>query len=264
LTKQANLIFFSNEKLIKKNNSSAFQFDFKEASFFYIEHLDIPFVSKMSDEVRRAHKTLISFIETRFKTKVKKLNGNDYLSQAFEMWFTMMTEGQSDQVCQLINVREYHPDKKSTSTFGKTPFREALKALIRRTEHTLPTIGLALLEKLPISSSPSEIEKYLNLIEKTRKSFDELLGSNGILIYPSFPSEAPFHNQALFTNPLDWIVYFGILNSIGLPSTQVPLGLTSKSQMPIGVQLVANRYCDRLTLRLAELLEREYSGWIQA
>jgi len=218
----------------------------------------------MSEDVKRSHVKFVNFVETRFETKVTKLDGNDYLSEAFEMWFTMMTEGQSDQVCQLINVRDYDPEKKNGSTFGKTPVKEALKALVRRTEHTLPTIGLALLEKLPISSSPNEIVKYLNLIEKTRAKFDELLGKNGILIYPSFPSEAPFHNQALFTNPLDWIVYFGILNSIGLPSTQIPLGLTRKSQMPVGVQLVANRYCDMLTLRLAELLEREYAGWVQA
>ena len=217
----------------------------------------------MSNEVRIAHKGFLSFIEKRFNKSVKKLNGNDYLDKAFEMWFTMMTEAQTDQVCQLINVKTYDPNKKSSTSFGKTPFKEILKSIIGTSEHTLPTLALAMLEKLPVSASSSDIEKYLTLIEKTRDDFDSLLGINGVLIFPSFPTVAPYHNQALFTNPLDWIVYFGIINSIGLPSTQIPLGLSNNERLPIGIQLISNRFCDRLTIKLANMLESEYVGWIE-
>ena len=172
------------------------------------------------------------------------------------MWFTMITNGDSNQVCQLISVSNYEvsPNKK-VAINAKNPLVEILKSVFGKSEHTLPTLALALLEKLPVNSNAEEISYFLQLVDTTRNKLSKLLGKKGVLIFPSFPSTAPYHNQALFTNPLDWIVYFGIMNSLGLPSTNIPLGLSDVDALPIGVQLIANRFCDKLTISLAKYLE---------
>lgn len=146
----------------------------------------------------------------------------------------------------------------------KNPIIELIKSTFGMSEHTLPTLGLGLLEKLPINDNGETREDFEAELNHLRSEFEKLLGTDGVLIFPSFPSIAPYHNQALLTNPLDWAVYFGYINSIGLPSTQIPLGLSKRGdRMPVGVQLIAGRYCDRLTIRLAQLFERDLGGWVE-
>lgn len=250
-------------KLVNYDN-----FDLNETEFYFIDHLDAPFVSKMSKDVQAKHYQFVKYIESKFRTRVVRLNGNDFFDKAFEMWFTMITNGDSNQVCQLISVSNYeiNPNKKTTTGVSlKNPLVEMVKSIFGKSEHTLPTLALALLEKLPVNSNAEEISEFMQLLETTRAKLSKLLGTKGVLIFPSFPSTAPYHNQALFTNPLDWIVYFGIMNSLGLPSTNIPLGLSNVDGLPIGVQLVANRYCDKLTISLAKYLEdqNEMVRWIQ-
>ncbi|QQP38268.1 Uncharacterized protein FKW44_018796, partial [Caligus rogercresseyi] len=50
--------------------------------------------------------------------------------------------------------------------------------------------------------------------------------------------------------------YTAIFNVLGLPVTQIPLGISSKTRTPLGLQLVAGQNQDRLTLALATEIER--------
>lgn len=65
-------------------------------------------------------------------------------------------------------------------------------------------------------------------------SIQELLGDNGVLLAPSCPSAAPYHNQTL-TKPF-LLIYTAIFNILGVPATQVPLGLGSWG-VPLGIQV---------------------------
>lgn len=62
----------------------------------------------------------------------------------------------------------------------------------------------------------------------------ELLGDDGVLLVPSHPTVAPYHNQPL-TKPLN-AAYTAIFNVLGLPVTQVPLGL-DPCGVPLGIQV---------------------------
>jgi Asp-tRNA(Asn)/Glu-tRNA(Gln) amidotransferase A subunit family amidase len=81
------------------------------------------------------------------------------------------------------------------------------------------------------------------------------------MIFPSFPIVAPYHNEPLLSYTFDFI-YFGIINSLGFPSTQCPMGLSSDG-LPTGIQIVANHGCDHLTIKLAEYFEQNLIGWIE-
>ena len=56
-------------------------------------------------------------------------------------------------------------------------------------------------------------------------------------------------------------LYTGIFNVLGLPVTQVPLGLGKKG-LPLGIQVVAAHNNDRLAIAVAELLGKQFGGWV--
>ena len=59
----------------------------------------------------------------------------------------------------------------------------------------------------------------------------------------------------------DQLAWPGIATLPGLPATAVPLGL-SKDGLPVGVQIVGPWLEDRTPLKLAELIEREFDGFV--
>lgn len=60
------------------------------------------------------------------------------------------------------------------------------------------------------------------------------------------------------TDQLFWAGYSG---GFYLPSTVAPIGLTSQG-LPAGIQIVTRQFGDLTSLRFAELLEREYHGFV--
>jgi len=58
----------------------------------------------------------------------------------------------------------------------------------------------------------------------------------------------------------DQLVWPGIATLPGLPSTAIPLGLSTEG-LPLGVQIVGPFLEDRTPLKLAELIEREFGGF---
>jgi len=62
----------------------------------------------------------------------------------------------------------------------------------------------------------------------------------------------------VYTDQLAWP---GIATLPGLPATAIPLGLTEQG-LPVGVQIVGPWLEDRTPLKLAELIEREFGGFV--
>jgi len=60
------------------------------------------------------------------------------------------------------------------------------------------------------------------------------------------------------TTQMFWAGYSGMAN---LPSTVAPAGLTGAG-LPVGVQIVGPQYPDLTCIRLAQLLEREFQGFV--
>lgn len=52
----------------------------------------------------------------------------------------------------------------------------------------------------------------------------------------------------------------GVINILGLPVTQCPLGLGEEG-LPLGVQVAAGKLQDHLTLEVALYLEKTFGGW---
>jgi fatty acid amide hydrolase 2 len=234
-----------------KKEKIYFKIDLKEINFYFMSNFNIPFVSNISEDIASCQNRIIKFIENYTRKNVK-LFESQYIQHAFYMWLSMASKNSGkSQIAKLMADEKYE----------KNVYFELLKTIFRKSDHTAPVIALSIIEKLPFSET--EIDEYLVLLQKLRNEFNSLLKSNGFLIFPSFPCVAPYHNQALFTNTIDHVIYFGIFNALGFPSTQIPIGLNKSDRLPIGIQLISNRYCDYLTIKLANLIEKELGGWIQ-
>jgi amidase len=94
-----------------------------------------------------------------------------------------------------------------------------------------------------------------------------------LLLCPTAASAAPPHDHAgerwertirvngrdvPTTDQLFWAGYPGM---VYLPSTIAPCGFTP-SGLPVGVQIVAPQYGDRIAIHFARLLEREYQAFV--
>lgn len=88
--------------------------------------------------------------------------------------------------------------------------------------------------------------------------FQDKLGTNSVLLYPSAPWPASYHNTA-YLRPWNFN-FWSIWNALKFPATQVPMGL--KNGLPLGIQVVAAPYQDRLCLAVAKELEMAFGGYV--
>ncbi len=98
------------------------------------------------------------------------------------------------------------------------------------------------------------------------KSFDAVICP--VMPTPAYPHDHSADQEArrinidgkdhVYTDQLAWP---GIATLPGLPATAIPIGLSPEG-LPIGVQIVGPWLEDRTPLKLAELIEREFGGFV--
>jgi amidase len=108
---------------------------------------------------------------------------------------------------------------------------------------------------------------------RLRAQWRELFESFDAVICPVMPTPAYPHDHSddqearrikidgkdyVYTDQLAWP---GIATLPGLPATAIPIGLSPEG-LPIGVQIVGPWLEDRTPLKLAELIEREFGGFV--
>ncbi len=133
-------------------------------------------------------------------------------------------------------------------------WKEFPRWLTRKTPHTLPALILALLEKAPVST-----EKFLQLGKELSSALTQLIGPDGVMLYPTYSSPAPRHYLPML-KPFH-AAYTVIMNVMGFPVTQVPLGLNGQG-LPLGVQVVGLPGNDHVTIAVAMALEKALGGWV--
>ena len=105
------------------------------------------------------------------------------------------------------------------------------------------------------------LSEFLRQDARIRAELEAALGPNGVLLHPPYTRAAPRHRLALLT-PFDFVCS-GLFSVIEFPVTQVPLGFGAHG-LPLGVQVIARRKLDHVTLAAAAALEDEWGGWVRA
>ncbi|XP_007990077.1 fatty-acid amide hydrolase 2 isoform X2 [Chlorocebus sabaeus] len=225
----------------------------KDLKFYWMEHDGGSFLmSKVDQDLILAQKKVVVHLETILGASVQhvKLKKMKY---SFQLWITMMSAKGHDgkEPVKFVDLLGDH---------GKhvNPLWELIKWCLGLSVYTIPSIGLALLEE-KLKYNNEKYQKFKAVEESLHKELVEMLGDDGVFLYPSHPTVAPKHHVPL-TRPFNF-AYTGVFNALGLPVTQCPLGLNVKG-LPLGIQVVAGPFNDHLTLAVAQYLEKTFGGWV--
>uniref|UniRef100_A0A1B0CV01 Amidase domain-containing protein n=1 Tax=Lutzomyia longipalpis TaxID=7200 RepID=A0A1B0CV01_LUTLO len=205
-------------------------------------------VTPVDPDIKTAMQKVVTHFQSTVKAKVQRVRF-DKLRKSAPIWLANMKAKDAPGFDQEI-----------TGYTGKiSPTFELLKWIFGRSDHTLIGILTALFENSGIKYGDP---KQIFLVEQKEKLLEEmqtLLGDDGVLLYPTHPTAAPYHYEPL-VRALNFS-YTGIINILGLPATACPLGLGSEG-LPIGLQVVSAVNQDRLSLAVACELERAFGGWV--
>jgi fatty acid amide hydrolase 2 len=138
--------------------------------------------------------------------------------------------------------------------------RELLRLAAGRSRHTAPALAVCAAEGV-MRGLPGERRRLAEAGRALAAAVEEALGPRGVLLYPPYSRPAPRHGDPLRT-PFDFVCT-AIFNVLELPVTAVPMGFDARG-LPLGVQVVARRGCDHLTIAAAQALEEAGGGWVRA
>ncbi|KAI6232821.1 Fatty-acid amide hydrolase 2 [Aphelenchoides fujianensis] len=168
-----------------------------------------------------------------------------------DMWFAGLLEGGA---LPLPNFFTGFNPEKALNGLAEIPV-----FLAGKSTHTLPVITTCAVYDIfaAFTWDPEQRDKIRAIL---RRQFIDLLGPDGVLIWPSFPRSGYFHNEPLmlFTD----VQITALWNALALPVVAVPMGLNASGH-PTAVQVVAGPDNERLLCAVAEELERACGGWQQ-
>jgi len=199
----------------------------------------------VSRELRDAQRRVADHLESLgARVRTPSIDG---LKRSFDIWGSMLHEAGGPTFAELM--ADGNEGWRAIGAFGRWAVGGGV--------HTLPAIALALLETTA-DVPRGRAARWAARGEELRLELEDVLGPDGVMLYPPYARTAPKHHHPLL-RPFEW-VYTAILNVMQLPVTQVPLGLDSRG-LPLGVQVAAAHGNDHLTIAVAEELERAFGGW---
>jgi fatty acid amide hydrolase 2 len=171
------------------------------------------------------------------------------LRRALEIYLAALGDGASVSLGELLTHA-------GVELHGSRHWVDAARG---RGDHTFPVLITAALERLNRHMPEAHIRKAVQAARALREEMKGILGDDGILLHPPHPRVAPRHGS---TVGRAWVLTpAAVFNLLGLPVTEVPLGLNPKG-LPLGVQVAAADGNDHLTIAAALALERRFGGWV--
>ncbi|XP_044757455.1 fatty-acid amide hydrolase 2-like [Coccinella septempunctata] len=198
----------------------------------------------VQNEIKEAIDGSVKFLETSSKAKIiHECCFEEDFRDLFEISSTLMTN---------LNL-EGCPDLFKGQNHGY--YLEFLRALFGMSEITSQYAICKF--QMGLSNIISN-KKHFAMNEEIKRKIALELGDDGVLLYPTFHKVAPKH--AAVMSEVVANVYMMPFNTLGLPATNIPCGLTPEG-IPLGLQVIAGPNQDRLCLAVAEELEKCFGGW---
>lgn len=240
-------------KIIAAENAAKLRLDdpvdFSKLTIYYQEdcgggHL----VSPVDSDITAALNNVVKHFQQTTKAKVQKVK-IEKLKKSAPLWFAnMKAKGGPGFETQLLNM-----EGSINCTW------ELVKWCVGLSHHTLVAIFTAIAERFGVKYGTPKYQHFVEEKRQLTQEFVDLLGENAVFLYPTHPTPAPYHNEALI-RAMNFS-YTAVINIMGLPACACPLGL-GREGLPIGIQVVANWNQDRLCLAVACELERAFGGWV--
>ncbi|XP_054015348.1 fatty-acid amide hydrolase 2, partial [Hylaeus anthracinus] len=215
--------------------------------FFYTEGRAAE-ANSINRDMKNVMQKLRTYLEVTYSVKVQQVHMSD-IKYSFNLSAYALLNLDVEEV-----VQEFGPLNVCAL------FVEGLKQLFRVSRYTFAMYGYLMAayiyRKLPRGFSNLMAEKRVSL----KKQFEDILGDNGVMIYPSFVSAAYYRYESF--NNIPNFAYMMLFNVLGLPVTQCPMGLNANG-LPLGLQIVAGTGNDHLSIAVAQEIDRIFGGWRQ-
>ncbi|XP_003737250.1 fatty-acid amide hydrolase 2-B [Galendromus occidentalis] len=219
-----------------------------ELRYFFCDNDGATHVSCVDPESREQVHRVIEYLRSDFRIEATALPEAEKLADGGRYWFAYT---QTKEFGELKRAFRSDPSWQ--------PLLELFKHAAGCSERTIYAIVLSMSDER-VRSNPSEVRAAYKEFESYKRRIHDLLDEDGVLILPSNITTAPFHHGTL-CSPMQYFGFAGLINVLQLPSTVVPMGLSSKG-IPLSVQIVAGPRHDRLTLAIAKRLENHFGGFI--
>ncbi|KAL1491976.1 hypothetical protein ABEB36_012486 [Hypothenemus hampei] len=215
----------------------------KNIKVYFVTNPKDPFMSPFREEMHSTLKKAVKHLSELCDQKPEELIFEDlkYQSKLWQYWISLETTN----FCNDINDRQGEVNS----------IHEIIKHFTFGGDFTTATMFNLINRYFKPVDSKWAIETTNNLKEALLSKLNE----NSVLLYPSAPFPASYHHTALL-RPYNFDC-FSIWNALRFPVTQVPMGL-SQDGMPLGIQVVAAPYQDRLCFAIAKELENGFGGYV--
>lgn len=222
--------------------------DFSKLKIYYMFENNNPFDTKVSSDIKHSIKKIVSHMSQKYGSYTQKVNFDKFSHSAL-IWIYALKQGKVPSIEKEL----------SEGNGSINVVLEIIKYFLNRSKHTLTLLIMNAFFKWSPSADTDFGQKYVRLGRELKQEFKQLLGNDGVLIYPTHPEPAIKHFSSIlkFSN----ICYTAIFNVLGVPATNCPLGL-NKDGLPISVQIVSTQWNDHLTIAVANELEQAFGGWV--
>ncbi|KAK9505746.1 hypothetical protein O3M35_009732 [Rhynocoris fuscipes] len=219
--------------------------------YMYGEGPDSTLQDEPNFQMKKAIKTAVDIMGINFQCTTTKVDLS-YFKNSFALTMLILkTKG-------IENV--YQKDDENPDDYNAWRILEIMfKKFTFQNKASLSGILFGPLQSLINAMPEVMIEKLVKRLEYTRGKLLELLGNDGVLIYPTFSNEATFHDR--LSGQILNISYCTLFNVLGFPVTQCHVRYTREG-LPVGVQIVAAPEKDRLSLAVAEAISTVTGGWL--
>ncbi|XP_026290516.1 fatty-acid amide hydrolase 2-A [Frankliniella occidentalis] len=223
--------------------------DMKKVKVFYAEDDGgSSFISPVDPDIKASLRNVITYLEKAHGIKAQKVSLKP-LSMSGPIWLARMKSRSGSRFAQELSNNE-----------GNLNIAwELLKWLLCMSHHTLIALFTVVMEGFGVKYGSPKHQYLVEQSKQLQMQLTDMLGDDGVFLYPTHPTPAPFHNEPLI-KPFNF-AYAGIFNIMGFPATHIPLGLGSEG-LPIGIQAVGTYGNDHLTIAMAVELEKAFGGWV--
>nr|XP_040137536.1 fatty-acid amide hydrolase 2 isoform X3 [Ictidomys tridecemlineatus] len=165
--------------------------------FYWMEHDGGSLLmSKVDQDLILAQRKVVAHLENILGASVQHVKLKE-MKYSFQLWITMMSTKGHDgkEPVKFVDLLGDH---------GKpiNPLWELIKWCLGLSVYTIPSIGLALFEE-KLKYNQEKYKKFKAVEESLHKELVEMLGDDGVFLYPSHPTVAPKHHVPL-TRPFNF------------------------------------------------------------
>lgn len=139
---------------------------------------------------------------------------------------------------RIPEVETIYADRDPTTSERVRTLGSELWAYVRgNSASTFPSVAVGPLQAIVEALPAGGHRKLAKIARRLKRRFAELLGENGVFVYPTFPNTAHRHYEIY--HKLVEPSYMMVFNTIGLPVTNCMVRLDGEG-LPIGVQVSRN------------------------